>query len=113
MVEQARARVSAAGMSRQVTVQHLGIHQLERLPLGIFDAAYSNFGPLNCVPDLSAAATQIAGRLRPGGVIVASVIGRICPWELALYLARRNWDRARVRFAANSVGVPLNGETVW
>jgi SAM-dependent methyltransferase len=113
MVEQARARISAAGVSRQATVQHLGIHQLERLPAGIFDAAYSNFGPLNCASDLSAAAADIAARLRPAGVVVASVIGRVCPWELALYAARGDWDRARVRFAPRPVGVPLNGETVW
>ena len=67
MVEQARARMAAAGLSGQVRLQHLGIHQLDRLPIGVFDAAYSNFGPLNCVPDLSAAATEIAARLRPGG----------------------------------------------
>jgi len=57
MVEQARARITAAGLSREVSIQHLGIHQLEHLPGGVFDAAYSNFGPLNCVPHLSAAAT--------------------------------------------------------
>ena len=113
MVEQARARINAAGVSGRVTVQHLGIHQLERLPIGIFDAAYSNFGPLNCVPNLPNAATEIAARLRPGGIVVASVIGRVCPWELVLYAVRGDWDRARVRFAASSVAVPLNGETVW
>jgi SAM-dependent methyltransferase len=113
MVEQARARMASAGVSHQVTVQHLGIHQLERLPSEIFDAAYSNFGPLNCVPDLSTAARQIAARLRPGGVLIASVIGRVCPWELLLYAVRGDWDRARIRFAADSVRVPLNGQTVW
>jgi SAM-dependent methyltransferase len=113
MVEQARARMASAGVSRQVTVKHLGIHQLDRLPSEIFDAAYSNFGPLNCVPDLSVAARQIAVRLRPRGVLIASVIGRVCPWELVLYAARGDWDRARIRFAADSVRVPLNGQTVW
>src|SRR5262245_52095768 len=113
MVEQARARMASAGVSGQVTVQHLGIHQLERLPSEIFDAAYSNFGPLNCVPDLSTAASQIAARLRPSGVLIASVIGRVCPWELVLYAARGNWDRARIRFSADAVRVPLNGQTVW
>jgi SAM-dependent methyltransferase len=113
MVEEARARIAAAGLSGQVRLQHLGIHQLDRLPIGVFDAAYSNFGPLNCVLDLSAAATEIAARLRPGGLLIASVIGRICPWELALYIVRGNWGRARVRFAAEPVGVPLNGQTVW
>ena len=113
MVEQARARMASAGVSDRVTVQHLGIHQLERLPSDVFDAAYSNFGPLNCVPDLSAAARQIAARLKPGGVLIASVIGRVCPWELVLYATRGDWDRARIRFAADSVRVPLNGQTVW
>jgi SAM-dependent methyltransferase len=113
MVEEARARIAASGLSGRASVQHLGIHQLDRLPSEIFDAAYSNFGPLNCVPDLSTAATEIAARLRPGGVLIASVIGRICPWELALYTLRGDWDRARIRFASGSVGVPLNGQTVW
>jgi len=112
MVEQARGRITAAGLLEQVTVQHLGIHQLETLT-GTFDAAYSNFGPLNCVPDLAAAASEIAARVRSGGTLIASVIGRLCPWEVALYAARGNWDRARIRFAADSVGVPLNGQTVW
>jgi SAM-dependent methyltransferase len=113
MVEQARARIGAAGLSHQVTVQHLGIHQLDRLPSEVFDAAYTNFGPLNCVPDLSSAASEIAARLRSGGVLIASVIGRVCPWELALYTMRGDWARARIRYAADSVGVPLNGQTVW
>jgi SAM-dependent methyltransferase len=113
MVEQARARITAAGLSREVSIQHLGIHQLEQLPVGVFDAAYSNFGPLNCVPDLSAAATEIASRLRPGGILIASVIGRVCPWELALFTVRGDWGRARVRFAVDPVKVPLNRQTVW
>ena len=46
-----------------------------------FDAAFSNFGPLNCVEDLPAVARQLHEVLRPGGVLVASVIGRVCPWE--------------------------------
>jgi hypothetical protein len=41
------------------------------------------------------------------------VIGRLCPWELALYSWRGNFSRARIRFARESVPVPLNGHTVW
>ena len=113
MVDEARARIAASGLSGRADVEHLGIHQLDCLPSEVFDAAYSNFGPLNCVPDLSEAASGIAARLRPGGVLIASVIGRFCPWELAVYGLRGDWNRARVRFASGSVGVPLNGQTVW
>ena len=112
MVEEARRSVDASGVGRQVDVRHLGIQHLDRLP-ETFDAAYSNFGPLNCVPNLSEAAFQIAARLRHGGVLVASVIGRVCPWEIALYLARGEWARATIRFADDFVPVPLNGRTVW
>jgi SAM-dependent methyltransferase len=113
MVEETRKRIARAGLQDRVDVHHLGIHQLDSLPPSSFDAACSNFGPLNCVPSLPDAARLIGDRVRPGGVFVASVIGRICPWELALYGWRRDWTRLRVRFARRLVPVPLDGRTVW
>jgi SAM-dependent methyltransferase len=113
MVEEARNRISKARLDDRVRVLNLGIQELDRLSPDVYDAVYSSFGPFNCVPDLTGAAALIAGRLRPGGVLVASVIGRLCPWELALYLSRRDWSRARVRFAPGMVPVPLNGRIVW
>jgi SAM-dependent methyltransferase len=113
MVEEARSRVVRSALGDRVEVAQLGIQELDRLPAFGFDAAYSNFGPLNCVPDLSDAAHQIGRRLRHGGVLVASVIGRVCPWEIALYTCRGNLARACVRFANGFVPVPLKGRTVW
>ncbi len=52
MVEEAQSPGGAPRLEEQVDVHHLGIHELDRLPPGSFDAAYSNFGPLNCVPSL-------------------------------------------------------------
>src|SRR3954468_19014636 len=95
MVDQAQRRVRDAGVAERVDVRHLGIHEVDRLgPVDTFAAAYSNFGPLNCVADLSAAAIGIAGRIRPGGLLIASVIGRVCPWEIALYASRGDLSRA-------------------
>ena len=113
MVEEATRRVRAAGVGAHVAVRHLGIQQLDRLAPSIFDGALSSFGPLNCVPSLPDAARLVADRLRPGGVLVASVIGRICPWEIALYLVRGDWPRMRIRFAKDLVAVPLDRRTVW
>jgi SAM-dependent methyltransferase len=113
MVREARRRVDRADLGDRVRVHHIGIHQLDRLPPTFFDAAYSNFGPLNCVPDLGVAASQISGRVRRGGVLIASVIGRICPWEIGLYLSRADLARVRIRFASDLVAVPLNGGQVW
>jgi SAM-dependent methyltransferase len=113
MVHEATQRIERAGLERRVVVRQLGIQDLVALPPQPFDVAYSNFGALNCVPDLRAAARAIAQRLRPGGLLVASVIGRICPWEIAIFISRREWARARVRFSRAPVPVPLNGRTVW
>lgn len=113
MVEAARHRVREAGLDEKVRIEHLGIHQLDQLAPDLFDAAYSSFGALNCVPDLPEAARTIADRLRPGGLLVASAIGRVCPWEIALYAARGAWSRARLRFSRHQVAVPLEGRTVW
>lgn len=113
MVREARRRVADCGCGHAVDVRHVGIQEIDRLAPETFDAACSNLGPLNCVPDLEAVAGAIARRLRPGGVLVASVIGRVCPWEIALFAARRDWRRLRVRFAARATPVPLEGEMVW
>lgn len=113
MVEAARHGIARAGLGDRVCVRRLGIHELQHLPLEPLDGAYSDFGPLNCVPDLAAVARQLAIRLRPGAPLIASVIGRICPWEIAVYAARRDWARIRVRFADEFVSVPLEGQTVW
>jgi SAM-dependent methyltransferase len=113
MVRRTQERALRAGLDRVLAVRQLGIHELERLPLTDFDAAYADLGSLNCVPDLAGAARSIAARLRPGGTIVASVIGRVCPWELALFAGKRQWRRVRVRAAKDPVPVPLNGRIVW
>ena len=113
MVDEARRRIAAAGVADRVAVRHLGIEELDALPADWVDAVYSDFGPLNCVSDLDGVARLIARRLRAGGVLIASVIGRVCPWEIALYSVRGDHRRARIRFSRERVPVPLNGHTVW
>ena len=112
MVERTRKRAAAAGMTFRVTAEHVGIHQLERLE-GRFDGIYSNFGPLNCAPDLAAVANECARLLRPGGTLVFSVIGRLCPWELGYYACKGRFRRAAVRAARGVTAVGINKHTIW
>ena len=92
---------------------HLGIHEVDRLAPRRWAAAYSGLGALNCVGDLAAVARGLSARLQPGGVLVASVMGRVCPWELALMGIRMDWQRAGARFASGAVAVPFHGHRVW
>ena len=114
MVERTRERAEREKLVDRVQTIAVGAHELFRVdgqaPL---DGAYSNLGALNCIPNLTEMATQCARLLKPRGVLVFSVIGRICPWEIGYYALKRNWGRLRVRFAAAMVPVSMNKRVVW
>jgi len=112
MVERTRQRAQAAGLDGRLRAEHVGIQQLDRLD-GEFDGLYSNFGPLNCAPDLPRVAAECARLLRQDGRLVFSVIGRICPWELGHYALRGRFRRAAVRAARGATAVGMNGHTIW
>ncbi|MBV8503163.1 MAG: methyltransferase domain-containing protein [Paucibacter sp.] len=116
MVERTRDRAERAGQGERVRALHIGAHELERLDgtlEGTFDGAYSNLGPLNCVPDVETVAQQCARLVRPGGLLVFTVINRWCPWEVLHYVRQGRWERARVRFARETVAVGMNSRTIW
>jgi SAM-dependent methyltransferase len=114
MVQRTCDRAKREQLTERVESLVLGAHQLHRLAGdGSYDGIYSNLGPLNCVPNLADVARECWRLLVPGGALVFSVIGRICPWEIAHYLRRGNWARVRVRFARQAVPVRMNAHTIW
>lgn len=68
-----------------------------------FDGVFSNFGAVNCVPDLPALAASLAGLLTPGAPLVWVIMGRRVPWEWLWYLPRGDTRRALRRFQKNGV----------
>jgi ubiquinone/menaquinone biosynthesis C-methylase UbiE len=114
MVQRTNERAAREQLATRVVALEAGAHELQRLPDdGTYDGAYSNLGPLNCVPDLSAMSRQLFRLLKPGGALVFTVIGRICPWEIGHYLCRWNWRRLGIRYARGFVPVSMNRHTVW
>jgi len=114
MVQRTRDRAEREHASDRVRSIVLGAHELRRLDeAGLYDGVYSNLGPLNCVPDLGDVSRECARLVKPGGALVFTVIGRICPWEIAHYLRRRRWARATIRFARHVVPVGMNKHTIW
>jgi SAM-dependent methyltransferase len=112
MVRCAQQAASALPGER-VEIRYGSLDDLSAFAPASFDAAFSNFGPLNCVADLGQAARRIYRVLRPGGVFVGSIIGRYCPWEVGLFLARGEASRAFIRWRRGQLAVPLDGRTVW
>ena len=114
MVARTRERAAQASLGDRVRTLAVGAHELAHLQgAGTYDGAYSNLGPLNCVPDLQAVSRECARLLKPAGRLVFTVIGRVCPWEIWHYALRGNWKRARVRFVRNTVPVSMNKRTIW
>lgn len=114
MVRRTDHRASGEHLTDRVLALQIGAHELDRVPeTGVYDGVYSNLGALNCVPDLGEVSHQCARLLKPGGRLVFSVIGRVCPWEVAHYLLRGRWARVSVRYTRGQAPVRLNQRTVW
>ena len=114
MVRRTTERAAQEQLTPRVAALVAGAHELHRLEgEGTYDGAYSNLGPLNCAPDLEAMSRELFRLLKPGGLLVFTVIGRVCPWEIGHYLCRWNWGRLRIRYARGFVPVSMNRHTVW
>jgi SAM-dependent methyltransferase len=99
MIELCRARVSAAGAGRRVTLRALPTESIGSLVgEGPFDGVFSNFSGLNCVDDLAEVARNLELLLKPGAPALLCVMGRFVPWEVLWFLAHGQPRRAVRRF---------------
>src|SRR5262249_23496353 len=49
---------------------------------GPYDLVFSNFGGLNCIPDLREMTRGLPRVLKPGGFVSLVIMPPVCPWEL-------------------------------
>jgi SAM-dependent methyltransferase len=97
MVQIAQEKVERARLSEWVEVRCLAIEDIAVLSTryaSALDGVLSNFGGLNCVPDLKSVAEGLASCLRSGGVALLCLMGRWCPWEWLWFLAHRQPPKA-------------------
>lgn len=100
MVAEARAKVERAGVADRVTTRTLDAGRLDEIDLdGPFDGAFSNFGALNCVPDLAAVSAGLFRHVRPGGRVLLCLMGRYVPWEWGWFIAHGDRKAAFRRLA--------------
>jgi ubiquinone/menaquinone biosynthesis C-methylase UbiE len=99
MIEVARHKAAAAGVVDAIDFECVDLHDLERwVPGRTFDGVVSNFGALNCLPDLGPLAQALARWLRPGASAVLVIMGPCCPWEIAWHLLHGQVRAALRRF---------------
>lgn len=96
---------------RKLTVQKISFTDLEHVTGGPFDLVFSNFGGLNCIPDLRDSTRSFSKILKPGGYVVWVIMPPFCPWELA-QLARGKFRAATRRLHADGVLANVEGAQV-
>ena len=117
MLLQARAKAERAGTTDRITWHQvdLAAPELDLDPVGdgsSCDGALSNFGALNCVPDLHILAATLARRVKPGGRVVLVIMGPFCPWEIVGYLARGRFKNAFRRLRRQTSARVGEGEPI-
>ena len=99
MIACARGKAEAAGVADRIRFEIVPMESLSTvLGAKTFDGVYSNFGAVNCAPDLTTLAGALASRLVPNAPLVWVVMGRCVPWEIGWYLLRGDGRRAFRRF---------------
>jgi ubiquinone/menaquinone biosynthesis C-methylase UbiE len=83
---------------------------------GFVDGAISNFGALNCVPNLESVACALGRLVRPGGHVAVCLMGPFCAWETCHYLKRAQFRKAFRRWRRGesmaSIGVRVSYPSV-
>ncbi len=108
MVKEIRKKAKIHGMTKKITAYQCSFTELHTVPVQSFDVIYSNFGGLNCVPDLSAVVQQLKPYLKKGTLLFFAIMPPVCPWEL-LYALRGNWRFALRRLQKDGTASRIEG----
>jgi ubiquinone/menaquinone biosynthesis C-methylase UbiE len=90
MIAELEKKVNFLQLTEKVSYARCSFTDLHSLPAGRFDHVFSNFGGLNCIPDLGIVARQLPVFLKPGATVTLVIMPRVCPWELLHILAENS-----------------------
>lgn len=109
MVAQIQKKRQQENISSQLTCQQLSYEFIDQTRTdNKFDFVFSNFGGLNCTPDLSVVVSKLKHLLNPGAFVTWVIMPKISPWEIASILhANRSAFR---RFKNNGAIAHVEGE---
>jgi SAM-dependent methyltransferase len=91
MVTQAKKKLAPLGARTEVVAgEELEDFASSHLSAGgaMFDGAFSNFAPLNCISDLDPVARGLARLLKPGAPAMLVLFGTFCPGEIITEVLR-------------------------
>ncbi len=87
---------------RGVEARRLAIEEMDALDEK-YDGVLSNFGALNCVPDLRPVAASVARIVRPDSYTAVCLMNRTCAQEIVHFAVRGRWRTALRRAQRSGV----------
>ena len=106
MIAATRAKVAAAGQTAAIEILPGSVEEIAEgwsARGHAVDGVFSNFAPLNCELSLAPLRLLLERALRREGRFIAVVLPRLCPLEVALFLARAEPRAALRRFRRAAV----------
>lgn len=91
MVKLAKEKLASRQASAEIAAgEQMEVFAERYLSAGrpLFDGAFSNFAPLNCVIDLEPVARGLASLLKPGAAAMLVLFGTCCPGEMVVETLR-------------------------
>jgi len=82
----------------KITAKPYSFAEIHKVEKNNFDGVISNFGGLNCINDFSKLRDDLNNKLKPGGLFIAAIINKFCPWEILYFSLKLNFKKAFRRF---------------
>jgi SAM-dependent methyltransferase len=112
MVDIAQAKLAPVGARAQLAaaeeMEAFADRQLAASP-ELFDGAFSNFAPLNCVDDLRPFARGLSRLLKPQSLAMLVIFGTLCPGEMITEVLRGRPHLALRRLHRGQMPARLSG----
>jgi ubiquinone/menaquinone biosynthesis C-methylase UbiE len=114
MLVQQRQKFSASINANRLESLECSFLELDKLRGQTFDAVFSNFGGLNCTDRLDKVLADAATLLKPGGLMLLTIMPPNCFWEW-LWIFTGKFGKAFRRWKKGGTQAHIEGEyfTTW
>jgi ubiquinone/menaquinone biosynthesis C-methylase UbiE len=109
MVKEIEEKIKRFDLAGKLSCEQCSYTELDKLKNQRFEYVFSNFGGLNCIPDLQAVIKNLPALLTPGAYITFVIMPPVCPWEMA-FMLKGNFGKAFRRMRKGGVSAHLEGE---
>jgi ubiquinone/menaquinone biosynthesis C-methylase UbiE len=108
MLAQIERKIAQHNLQNRMTAQQCSFTELEKISAPPFDVIFSNFGGLNCIPNLHIVTRTLPHLLNHDGIVTWVVMPPICLWDFAA-LAKGDWRTATRRWSRNGILANVEG----